>query len=141
MKQVIPFRKKNPFTNVPGIVMSVLLPILVIASCTKKTNEIAAITNSEEVTIAKGAKPNTLPEVSLNVTVRDAGGDKITSDVGAPYVSGSQGVSAIFDQYGNFIFSCGTTGHGPRATLGRSLNINFDSPIQIIIAPITEMIK
>ena len=135
MKQVIPFRKKNPFTNVPGIVMSALLPIFVIASCTKKTNEIAAITNSEEVTIAKGAKPNTLTEVSLSVTVREAVGDKITSDGGGSYTTGSQSVSAVFDQYGNFIFSCGSGGRGNNTYLIRWLNINFDSPIQVFINP------
>jgi len=129
------FQKKPPFTNVSGIIMNALLLIFVITSCTKKTNEITTTANSEEVTVAKTSKPNTLPEVSLNVTVRDAAGDKITSDGGGSYISGSQSVSAIIDQYGNFIFSCGTSGHGPSATLVRWLNINFDSPIQVFINP------
>jgi hypothetical protein len=54
MKQVI-LPKKNPFINVSGIIVTALLPILLITSCTKKTNEIAATTSSEEVTVAKGS--------------------------------------------------------------------------------------
>jgi hypothetical protein len=135
MKQATLFQKKNPFINASRIIMNALFLILVIISCTKKTNEIPTTANSEEVAVAKASKPNTLPGVSLNVTVREVVGDKITSDGGGSYVSGSQSVSAIFDQYGNFIFSCGTSGHGPSATLVRWLNINFDSPIQIFINP------
>ena len=100
MKQAILFRKKNPFTNVPGIIMSAMLLILALTSCTKKINEIATVTNPEKLAVAKASKPNTLQEVSLNVTVRGDVGDKITSDGGGSYATGSQSVSAVFDQYG-----------------------------------------
>jgi len=135
MKQAILFRKKNPFTNVPGIIMSAMLLILALTSCTKKINEIAAVTNPEKLAVAKASKPNTLQEVSLNVTVRGDVGDKITSDGGGSYTTGSQSVSAVFDQYGNFIFGCGLGGHGNNTYLIRWLNINFDSPVQVFINP------
>lgn len=93
-------------------------------------------TTVEEIAAAKaGSKPSTLPVVSLKVTVRDAVDDKLTSDGVGDYVTGSQNVSAKFDQYGNFIFTCGLGGRGNNTYMVRWLNINFSSPVEVYINP------
>jgi len=126
--------KRILFYKPSALIINVCVFIFVFISCKKQTTEIPS--TSEEIATAKaGSKPNTFPVVSLKVTVRDALDDKMTSDVGEDYVNGTQGVSATFDQYGNFIFSCGTSGHGPSASLVRWLNINFNSPVQVFINP------
>ena len=127
MKQIL-------FYKPAAIIINVCVFIFVFTSCKKQTTEVAA--TGEEIATAKaGSKPNTFPMVYLQLTARDALGDKLTSDGGSNYTNGSQAVSAKFDQYGNFIFSCGTSGHGPSATLVRWMNINFDSPIDVFINP------
>jgi hypothetical protein len=126
--------KRILFYKPSALIINVCMFIFVFTSCKKQTTEIT--TADEEMTTAKaGSKPNTLPVVYLQVTASDAFGDKLTSDGGGSYINGSQAVSAKFDQYGNFIFSCGTSGHGPGATLVRWMNINFDSPIEVFINP------
>ena len=54
------------------------------------------------------AKPTTYPPMALTVAV-DAQNCGICPDDGGDYIDGVDGVSAIFDQYGNFIFSTQTT--------------------------------
>lgn len=125
--------KKNLFTNASRLLMSASLLALAFSSCKKETAEVILSPDSEKV-FSTEAKPNTLPTVSLKVSVSDAG-NNLTSDGGGDYVTGSQNVSAKFDQYGNFIFSCGLSGRGPNATMVRWLNINFSSPVQVFINP------
>ena len=54
------------------------------------------------------AKPTTYPPMPLKVAL-DADNCGICSDGGDDYIDGVDGVSAVFDQYGNFIFSTQTT--------------------------------
>lgn len=105
------------------------------SACQKQTSVSNTPILSEEIETAKpDAKPNTLAEVLVKLTVNDAG-TNLTSDGGGDYVNGSQAVGAKFDAYGNFIFSCGTSGKGPNAIQLRWLNIDFNSPIQVFINP------
>ena len=55
------------------------------------------------------AKPTTYPPMPLKVALEDAEDCGICSDGGGEYIDGVDGVSAVFDQYGNFIFSTQTT--------------------------------
>lgn len=122
--------KRIPFYKLSGLVLNVLLLTFAFTSCTKKTTEIGPKASAEEfVTGSAGKKPNTHPPVSLKVTVNDASGNKVSSDGSGPYVNGAAKVSAVIDQYGNFIFSCGSSGHGPNATPDRWLNYDFSDPL------------
>lgn len=110
--------------------MNVLLLTFVLISCTKKASETGQNAISEELaTASAGNKPGTVAPVSLTVTVNDASGNKVSSDGSGPYVNGSAKVSAVIDQYGNFIFSCGSSGRGPNATPDRWLNYDFSDPL------------
>jgi hypothetical protein len=130
------FMKKSLFYNASILITMVLVTTFMITSCKKQAADETSTANLDQVANSSVKnKPGTISPVSLRVTVNDASGNKLTSDGGGDYVSGSQAVSAVFDQYGNFIFSCGTSGHGPTATLVRWMNINFDSPIQVFINP------
>lgn len=121
--------KRIPFYKLSTLVMNVLLLTFMIISCTKKTTELSQTAGSEEFATAKaGSKPGTFPEVLVKVTVSDAG-NKVTGDGGGDYTNGLQAVSAKIDQYGNFIFSCGTSGRGPNATQVRWLNYDFSDPL------------
>ncbi len=130
--------KRKLFSYPSGLIMSVLLFILLSPSCTKPTIYNVPSSASDEVIVARAGKPTTLPIISLSVTVNDATGYNLTSDGGGNYVNGSQAVGAKFDQYGNFIFSCGRSGRGSNAVLVRWMSINFSSPVVVYIAqPIT----
>ena len=118
--------KQNQLSTAIKSGLSAFLLILAIASCTKKSAEIRLAPSTDEIA---AAKPNTYPSVNLSVTVNDASGNKVTSDGSGPYVNGSTKVSAVIDQYGNFIFSCGSSGHGPNATPDRWLNYDFSDPL------------
>jgi hypothetical protein len=99
------------------------------AACQKQTSDPVSSAISEEMATAKtGSKPGTVQEVLVKVTVNDVG-NKVNSDGGGDYVNGSQAVSARIDQYGNLIFSCGTSGRGPTATQVRWLNYDFSDPL------------
>lgn len=119
------------------VIINAFLMVLTFTSCKKQTTDIAASDASKEIATAtaKGGKPSGPAEVFLKVTVDNTAGYKITSDVGGDYVNGLQSVGAKFDGPGNFIFSCGKSGHGPNATFVRWMNINFDSPINIFTPP------
>jgi hypothetical protein len=119
------------------VIINAFLLVLTFTSCKKQTTDIAASDASEEIVTAtaKGGKPSGPAEVFLKVTVDNTAGYKITNDGGGDYTNGLQSVGAKFDGSGNFIFACGTSGHGPNATLVRWMNINFDSPINVLIPP------
>ena len=125
---------KSLFKNVSLLLSSFLLSFI-IQSCSKSGTTTETPIAAEEATATQKGKPNTLQEVLLKLTVDNASESNITSDLGGDYVNGSQAVGAKFDQYGNFIFSCGTSGRGPNATLIRWLNINFNSPVEVFINP------
>lgn len=127
--------KKNCFTTGFQLSISALALIFTITSCTKNRSEVAKTQEPEQVASALKGNLSTLPTVSLKISVSDAGGNNLTSDGGGEYVTGLQKISAKFDQYGNFIFSCGLSGNGPNATMVRWLNINFRSPVQVFINP------
>ena len=130
--------KKNLFNKSVKLIMGALLLAFGIISCQKNAATTVLPSIGSDNSSSKGGspqagKPNTLPQVSLNLVVGDAAGDKIISDGGGVYKSGSQGVSAVFDQYGNFIFSCGPASvHGMPI---RYLNFNFSDPVVVYIAP------
>ena len=134
MNQATFLLPKSLFKNV-SLLLSAFLLSFIIQSCSKSGATTEPPISAEEATATQKGKPNTLQEVLLKLTVDNASGNNITNDGGGDYVNGSQAVGAKFDQYGNFIFSCGTSGHGPNATLVRWLNINFSSPIQVFINP------
>lgn len=128
--------KQKPFNYPSRLIMSALLLTIAFTSCTKKTSDLKQTANPEEfATASAGNKPGTFPPVSLKLTVNDASGNNLTSDGVGDYVTGSQNVSAQFDQYGNFIFNCGLGGHGNNTYMVRWLNINFSSPVQVFINP------
>ena len=128
--------KRIPFYKLPRLVMNVVLLAFITTSCTKKTTEVSQNASTEEfATASAGNKPGTITPVSLKVTVNDASGNNLTSDGSGDYVTGSQNVSATFDQSGNFIFNCGLGGHGNNTYMIRWLNINFSQPIQVYINP------
>ena len=97
-------------------------------ACQKQTSDSGSSVQEEIATAKVGSKPGTFPEVLVKLTMNDAG-NNVTSDGGGDYVNGSQAVSAKIDQYGNFIFSCGTSGRGPNAVQVRWLNYNFSNPL------------
>lgn len=123
--------KKILFNHVSGIIMNSLLLILIVSSCTKKTNEVPLAANSEEIATARaGGNPNTLPIVSLRVTINDADGYNITSDSKGDYINGTDYVQAILDQSGTFAFN---TFSPPtkikNAVVKRWVNYNFNNPV------------
>ena len=124
--------KKTLLTNATGLVTSALFLFFAFTACKKQSSNMKISVATDEIT---SAKPGTVPGVSLKMTINDAAGNNITSDGGGDYVNGSQSVSAAFDQYGNFIFSCGKGGHGNNTYLIRWMNFNFSQPIQVFINP------
>lgn len=122
--------KQNQFSTAIKFSLGALLLIFSITSCTKKTSEAGKLAIQEEYPTAK---PGTVPEVYLKVTVRDAAGDKVKSDGGGDYIHGSQNVSARFDQYGNFLFN--SVGPKPNRVTLRWFNCTFDDPIVVYITP------
>lgn len=127
MNQATFLLPKKLFKNV-SLLLSAFVLSFIIQSCSKSgTTTEPSITTEEATATAKG-KPNTLSEVLLKLTVNGAG-NNVTSDGNNDYINGVQNVSARIDQYGNLIFSCGSSGHGPSATPDRWLNYNFSSPL------------
>jgi hypothetical protein len=126
------FMKKLLFPSASGLIFSALLLSIGFISCKKETATIEPVADSEPV--AQKGKTNTIPVVSLKLTVNEAG-NRITDDDGGDYISGFQNVSARFDEYGNFIFSCGLGGRGNNTYLVRWLNIDFSSPVVVYTPP------
>ncbi|MFI5134069.1 MAG: hypothetical protein ACHQEB_07020 [Chitinophagales bacterium] len=124
--------KQNQLSTAFNLIACVFMLMLVSVSCNKKSAEFKLASDTDEIA---SAKPATIQTVSLKVTMNDAAGNNLTSDGGGDYVTGSQSVSATFDQYGNFIFTCGLGGHGNNTYLIRWMNINFNQPIQVFINP------
>ena len=130
--------KKTLFTNASGFILSALLFTLAIGSCSKKSAELKLAPSTDEIA---SAKPGSVTEVLLKVTVRDASGDKITSDGGGDYINGSQNVQATFSQAGNFQFNSQPSAN-PHAVAIRWLNYNIDSPSQVFTnPPVTSNLK
>lgn len=127
--------KQNQFSTAFKLSLSALTLTFAVISCTKNKTEVQNAQETEQVSSLQSAKPGPATPVSLKVTVNNASGNNLTSDGGGDYVTGSQSVSAVFDQYGNFIFTCGLGGHGNNTYMIRWLNINFSQPIQIFINP------
>ena len=101
----------------------------VIASCTKNASDVVTISDSREVASAKASKPgSTTTEVRLKLTVNDATGNQITSDVGGTYVDGQQNSSIYFSTSGNLQFSTHAS-NNPNTLTTRWLNANFGSPL------------
>ena len=124
--------KKILFTNAFKLSISTCLLILAIASCTKKSAELKLASSTDEIA---SAKPGSVPEVLLKMTVNDAVGNNITSDGGGDYVTGNQGTSIKFDQWGNLILNAGKTGRGNNQVQVRWLNVNFSDSIVVYIPP------
>src|SRR5215510_8088809 len=109
--------------------LNVLIICFVFSNCKKQNSDVSGSGIPEEIATSKaGAKPGTLPEVLVKLTVNSAG-NNVTSDGNDDYINGSQNVSAKIDQYGNLIFGIGSSGHGPGATPDRWLNYNFSNPL------------
>ena len=124
--------KKDLRVNLRLLTQMFLL-VFILASCKKQSSSI--ITTDDAGNAEQKGKPAPGPVLTyLNVTVDD-GGYKFSSDGGGNYVTGSQAVSAKFDEQGNFILSLGKEGHGPSETNTRWINVNFDSPIVVYIPP------
>ncbi len=129
--------KQKPFYNVHLLAITSLFSVLLIASC-QKDNRDRLLTNDGDNPESTGSvtkKPGTIPIVYLSLTMANTAGDRLTSDQNGSYVNGSQGVSAKFDQYGNFIFGIGPVGHGASATLQRWINIDLSSPVVVYSNP------
>jgi hypothetical protein len=124
--------KQIPLFRLSGLVANILVLAFLITSCTKKTSEINQNVSSEEVASKASAKPPGLQEVQLRITVRNATGDKITSDVAADYVNGTQNVQAIFSSSGYFQFNTQNITGKP---VQRWLKYDFSSPSQVLITP------
>jgi hypothetical protein len=110
----------------PSLFLSILLLFVTFSACKKQNTSISFSGETDGIATSK---PNTYPQVNLSVTVNDANGNKVISDGSGAYINGSAKVSAVIDQYGNFIFSCGSSGHGPNATPDRWLNYDFSDPL------------
>ena len=123
--------KKNLFTSASKLIITALLLIFAVISCTKKSNEIKLAPSNDEIASAQSPNASILSTISLKVTVNDVG-NKITSDGQGDYVDGLQRVQAILDKNGNFIFTTNTNGNKPAI---RSLNYNFDDPIIVFTPP------
>jgi hypothetical protein len=126
--------KRKLFVSPLGLIINALLITITFTSCTKKATELSQERDSEEVTSKANAKPSTIQEVSLRITVRDAVGDKIVSDGGGDYVNGFQNIQAIFSSSGYFQFNSQNSPN-PHAGLIRWLNFDFNDPIQILTNP------
>ena len=111
----------------PYLFLHILIICFAFAACQKQTTDTISSVSEETATAKAGSKPGTFPEVLVKLTVNDAGA-RVTSDGGGDYVNGQQAVSARIDQYGNLIFSCGTSGRGPNAVQVRWLSYDFGDP-------------
>jgi hypothetical protein len=109
--------------------MNILLLSLVFTSCKKGTTELLSSTSTEEFATAKsGGNPNTLPVISLRVTVNDAAGNNIISDGKGDYINGLDYVQAVLDQFGTFAFNT-LNANSPKTIAKRWVTYNFNSPI------------
>ena len=126
--------KKILFKNASTFIMCALLLPFVITSCQKNAPDVLP-DNTNDVTSSANAWRTGLSPVALILTVDNTTGYKITSDGRGNYENGLQNVSASFDQYGNFIFNCGTTSPNPSSPLARWLNFNFNDPIVVYTTP------
>lgn len=120
--------KKILFNHASTLIMSALLMTFVIVSCKKNTTDTILAPNSEEVARGLSAKSNSLPQVSLKVTVNDATGYNITSDGGGEYINGTQNVQAVIDQYGTFVFNTNSATN-PNTKAIRWVIYNFNNPV------------
>jgi hypothetical protein len=128
---------KRIFIHMPSVLfLNALIITLAFIGCKKQTIE-NSNPQEEFASVKAESKPGTLAEVLVRLTMNDAG-NNVTSDGGGDYINGLQAVSARIDQYGNFIFSCGKTGHGPSATQVRWLNYNFNDPLPTYSARASE---
>ena len=127
--------KKTLIQNAFQSSLVLLVTSLAMMSCQKETTGIAKIIDTKDQHVEESAKPVSTAAVSLKMTVNNSAGYNITSDGSGDYVTGLQNVSAKFDAYGNFIFSCGLGGRGNNTYLVRWLNINFSQPFGVITNP------
>lgn len=76
--------------------------------------------------VSLGQKPGTSPPVALRVTIENANssgvGCAVCSDNGSEYIDGQQGIVAVFNKYGHFVF---TFQNGETT---RSIQVNYASP-------------
>lgn len=118
--------KRNPFYKSSTLLVSALFLTFAFTSCKKQTTEITQ--SPEEIATAKaGSKPGTYPAVALRMTVDDAPGNRITSDVSSDYVNGLQNMKVEFDMYGNFMFNSKAS-NKPNVPMIRWLNYSLNDP-------------
>jgi hypothetical protein len=110
------------------LVMNLFIIAISISACKKQSTSVAPMVTEEVTTSAKGGPGTTYPEVSLSMSVNDAGGNKITGDGLGAYVNGTQNVKVLFDKNGNFLFTTKAS-NNPNVPMIRFLNYNFNSPI------------
>lgn len=123
--------KKNLFHNAFNLNMTIVMVILATTSCNKKTADIRLTPATEEfATASKGSNPNSLPVISLRVTVNDADGNNITSDGKGDYINSIDYVLAILDQSGTFAFNTfAPSSKIKNATVKRWVTYNFNNPV------------
>jgi hypothetical protein len=126
--------KKKLFKNAFQLMLGTLLLIAFTGiSCKKTVVQPVVDNNSNEITSANLRKSNTYTEVLLSVTLSNNYSDgtacNIQSDANGPYVNGSQNVSAVIDQYGNFLFNTQASSNPRSSTVLRWFNYNFSQPL------------
>jgi hypothetical protein len=119
--------KRILFHNPSALILNALLILFTFIGCKKQTTEVNTL--QEEIATAK--PPASPPQISLRMTVRDAVGDKITSDGGGDYIDGSQNVAVYFSSSGNLQF---TATANSRHNVLRHLNYDFSDPVLSSVA-------
>ena len=123
--------KRISFYKLSALVMNVFIAAFAFTACKKQTTEFATPVANEEIASAKaGGNPNALPTISLRVTINDAEGNKITSDVKGDYINGVDYVQAILDQSGTFAFNTFAPATKIKnAVVKRWVVYNFNNPV------------
>jgi hypothetical protein len=114
--------KKNLFLHASKAIAGAFVLSLAFTACQKDT--IREETSEEILLSSKGSKTSLSP-VSLQVTIDNFEGAKITSD-GSAYINGQQNVKAVIDENGHFLFNTQLSSTYP---VLRSFNYSFSSQL------------
>jgi len=120
------FMRRILFPTPTALLANSLFIVLIFIAC-KKQPDVAAPGSPEEIAEKAGSSPNSLPVVSLRVTITDVGYG-ITSDGKGDYVNGVDYVQATLDQSGTFAFNT-LNSNSPKTIAKRWVNYNFNSPL------------
>src|SRR5687767_3999728 len=125
--------KQNLLYKPSLFITGVLLVIISFAftACRKQKTALATIDANAEIDTARpGGNQNTLPTISLRVTINDSEGNRITSEGKGDYINGVDYVQAILDQSGTFAFNTFAPPQKIKnAPVKRWVVYNFNDPV------------